>query len=427
MPAAGHLAPVLPLVEELCARGHEVVWHTGEEFRARVEAVGARFTPFVHAPDFHQVPVAPDPGTTGLAAGVSVMRRLFVDRVPGQVADYEAILRQFPAELVIADMCSFGADALADKGGPPYVTVGINPLITTDPEVPPFGSARGPATTALGQARNRLSHWLSRRVFMPKLTPPLNAARAQAGAPPIPEDKQLIDVQRSPLLHLMPTTPAFEYPRARLEPQVRFIGPLLPKASASFSRPAWWGELAGRTVVHVTQGTYATDAADLLRPTIEALADTDVLIVATTPDPDAVGSVPGNARVDRFVPHTLLLPHVDVMVTNAGYNGVLAALAHGVPMVCAGDTEDKANVSARVAWCGAGINLRTSTPTVPALREAVMQVVTEPSYREAARRVQADFATHDAPREGADLIEEVLGDAPDENRDRPQPQQGEPS
>ena len=35
------------------------------------------------------------------------------------------------------------------------------------------------------------------------------------------------------------------------------------------------------------------------------------------------------------------MPHTDVMVTNAGYSGV--------PFVCVGDSEDKAEVSARVA------------------------------------------------------------------------------
>ena len=51
------------------------------------------------------------------------------------------------------------------------------------------------------------------------------------------------------------------------------------------------------------------------------------------------------------------------MVTNGGYGAVQRAVSTGVPLVVAGNTEDKPEVAARVAWSGAGINLRTGTPT----------------------------------------------------------------
>ena len=75
-------------------------------------------------------------------------------------------------------------------------------------------------------------------------------------------------------------------------------------------------------------------------------------------------------RLERFIPHDLLLPHVDVMVTNGGYSGVRQALANGVPLMVAGDNEDKPEVAARVHWSGAGINLRTGRPSVGMVAEA---------------------------------------------------------
>ncbi len=88
--------------------------------------------------------------------------------------------------------------------------------------------------------------------------------------------------------------------------------------------------------------------------------------MATTggPDPEPLraGLAP-NVRLARFVPHDRLLSHTDAMVTNGGYGGVQQALAHGVPLVVAGDSEDKPEVAARVAWSGAGIDLRTGRPS----------------------------------------------------------------
>ena len=107
-------------------------------------------------------------------------------------------------------------------------------------------------------------------------------------------------------------------------------------------------------------------SAGCCEPTIEALADENVIVVATTGGRDVSElnvPMPPNTYVAEYIPHDVLLPKVDVMVTNGGYGAVQRALATGVPLVVAGNTEDKPEVAARVAWSGAGINLRTGTPT----------------------------------------------------------------
>jgi UDP:flavonoid glycosyltransferase YjiC (YdhE family) len=183
---------------------------------------------------------------------------------------------------------------------------------------------------------------------------------------------------------------------------VRFVGPILapPSAPSSFEPPPWWDQLAdGRPVVHVTQGTL--DNADLDRLlvlSLEALARDDVLVVGTTggPDPEPLRHrLPANARLERFVPHGLLLPHIDAMVTNGGYGGVQQALAHGVPLVVAGDSEDKPEVAARVRWSGAGIDLHTGRPSKAMVARAVRRVLARPAYRGRARALRAEIAASD--------------------------------
>jgi UDP:flavonoid glycosyltransferase YjiC (YdhE family) len=105
--------------------------------------------------------------------------------------------------------------------------------------------------------------------------------------------------------------------------------------------------------------------------------------------------LPANARLERFIPHDRLLPHVDVMVTNGGYGGVQQALANGVPLVVAGDSEDKPEVAARVHWSGAGVDLRTGSPSKAMVSRAVRRVLTHPSYRRRARALQAEIAASD--------------------------------
>jgi UDP:flavonoid glycosyltransferase YjiC (YdhE family) len=149
----------------------------------------------------------------------------------------------------------------------------------------------------------------------------------------------------------------------------------------------------------VTQGTLDNaDLGRLLGPAMAALADEDVLVVATTggPDPEPWrASLPANVRLERFIPHDLLLPHVDVMVTNGGYGGVQQALANGVPLVVAGDSEDKPEVAARVRWSGTGIDLRTGKPSPARIARAVRRVLADHSFKARAQALRDEIALTD--------------------------------
>ena len=166
--------------------------------------------------------------------------------------------------------------------------------------------------------------------------------------------------------------------------------------------------------MHVTQGT--VDNADLSRlvgPTIEALAGEDVIVVATTGGRpvDAIATpLPLNTYVAEYIPHDRLLPKVDVMVTNGGFGAVQRALSAGVPLVVAGNTEDKPEVAARVAWSGRGSTcgparrrpLRSGARSVTCCRS--------PDYLKRARDLQAAYAQRDGVAEICALVDEVIAE-----------------
>jgi UDP:flavonoid glycosyltransferase YjiC (YdhE family) len=152
---------------------------------------------------------------------------------------------------------------------------------------------------------------------------------------------------------------------------------------------------------------------ELVVPAVRGLADVPVLVVVTTGAADpadlerAYGdALPANVRCTTFVPYDLLLPHVSCFVTNGGYTVVTLALAHGVPLVQAGTTEEKAEIGARIAWTGVGVRIGTTRPDPGAVRRGVDRVLHRPSSP-TRRRVQADMARHDAGTEGADLLEQL--------------------
>jgi MGT family glycosyltransferase len=411
-PADGHVNPGLPIARALVARGHEVRWYTGSAHRSAIEATGAAFEPMHSATDPSDGGIAarfPERAELeGLAGMKFDLKHLFLDEVPDQVADVRRILAYHPADVVLSDIGALGAGFLAELGGPRWATFGITALTLPSRDTAPFGTARHPGRTARERARNRALTLMSERVLFRDVERHAQGIRSEMG---LPRRRMQVLGAVSPLLYLQPATQEFEYPRRDLPEQVHFIGPLLPEPPAGWAPPAWWSDLrGGRPVVLVNQGTVATQLDDLVGPALRGLADEPVLVVATTGGgaPDALGPIPANARVEPFVPFGALLPHVDVVVTNGGFGGVQFALAHGVPLVVAGTTEEKPEIAARVAWSGAGVDLRTKAPSPEQVREAVRHVFAEPGYRAAARRIQAAYARHDAPEEAVDLIEQLV-------------------
>lgn len=455
MPLVGHVTPGLPIARALVARGHEVCWYTGQRFQGAVEVTGARYLPMEAARDFDDRDMdAAFPGTverTGLAAFKFDVKHIFFDAAQGQIADLQRILQTFPADVILSDTAFVGAGMLHEMGGPMWATYGMSALTLNSRDTAPFGLALPPSASPLGRIRNRMLAMLFGHVLFRDVAEYLRNIRCELGLSR--NGPGALNATLSPYLYLQGSAPSFEYPRSDLPPQVHFVGPLLQDAPASFTPPIWWDDLQGsKPVVLVTQGTVSTQATDLLRPTLHALANEDVLVVATTGGlpidetmldallvednvpllmpsshmlmtsgalisfssytnaqlgPPQRREMPSNVRLEPFIPFTHLMPHVDVMITNGGFGGVQLALSHGVPLVVAGATQEKPEIAARVAWSGAGINLKTRTPSPNQIRAAVRTVLAQKSYRHNAERIQADYKQHNTPVESAVLLEQL--------------------
>ncbi|HEX2808544.1 MAG TPA: glycosyltransferase [Kineosporiaceae bacterium] len=411
-PADGHLNPGLLIARALVARGHQVRWYTGRRYRDVIEATGAGFEPMRTAID--PADLGPDQrfperaGLEGLDGLRFDLKHLFLDDVPDQIMDLRRILAGYPADALVVDTGFAAAGMMHELGGPPWATYGITALTVNSRDTAPFGTGLPPGRSLPMRLRNRALNAYSDRVLMRDVQRHHQLIRARAGLPPTRTG--VLSTPLSRYLYLHASTPAFEYPRSDLPPHVHFIGPLLPEPPADVTPPAWWPQLTGpEPVVLVNQGTVATDLDDLTAPSLRALAGERLLVVATggAGRDGLTGRVPQNARVESYVPFGALLPQVDVMVTNGGYGGVQFALAHGVPLVVAGTTEDKPEVGDRVAWSGAGINLKVKSPTPDQIRAAVRAVLAEPRYRRNAERIRDDYRTHDAPAEAALMLEQL--------------------
>ena len=410
MPFAGHVAPLAAVASAFLEAGHAVRVYTGSAHAARFAGIGAGVVPWTRAPDFDEGDLqATFPmlrGRKGPRQMLANVQHVFIGTAAAQGDDLVAEFRRRPWDVIVADGLSLGAHLASERTAAPWVTVSIAPLSIPTDELPPPGLGLRPARGPMG----RLRDWLLHRAVRLAARGMRRAYREQRTASGLePSTVAFERAWYSPTLVCATGVPSFEYPRRDYPTRVEFVGSLTPTGGSHVSLPGWWEGLpSGRRIVHVTQGTLNVDPDDLIRPALAALGRQPVSVVATTgraDEPDLPFPVPPNAYVAGIVDYAALLPRVDVMVTNGGWGGVLAALSHGIPLVVAGGDLDKPEIAARVAWARAGVDLRTGRPSPTAVLRAWRRVSEDPTFRRNAERLGAELRRHDGPRE---VVEHTL-------------------
>lgn len=386
MPFAGHARPIRAVAAELVRRGHEVRVHTGRSYAPMFAEIGARPVPWRAAPDFDERDLAATfPGMRGRKGFSQVLvnlDELFLGTAPAQCTDLLALHAEEPWDLLAGDPMALGTRFAAEHLGSRWATVSPIAVWLPGKGIPPTGLGLRPRAGVVGAVRDAVLGSAS-AAGTALLTRRYQRTRRVVGL--APDRETFATMWYSPQLVVAAGSPGLDYPREDLPGHIRFVGDLTDDGRPAVTPavlPDWWDDVerSAVPVVHVTQGTANVDPRDLVLPTLEALADEDVLVVVglghrTDPLP---GPLPANARVAPMLPYEALLPRTSVMITNGGYGAVLQALRHGVPLVVAGGDLDKPEVAARVGWHGAGVDLRTGTPRPAAVAAAYRAVVANP-------------------------------------------------
>lgn len=409
LPFAGHVRPMTAVAAALLARGHRVTASTGAKYADAFDGLGCEVAEWSDAQDIEEQEVAaslPHAGEPGARASLAELRDLFVGTALGQVDDILAAHARHPFDALVGDVMAIGTGLAAELLQLPWATVSLVPLTMPSKDLPPPGLVLRPGAGPVGRLRDRVL-----RAVVPPVTQraerAYRATRSQVGLEPGRPFGQAI---YSPQLVIATGSPQLEFPRSDLPSHVEFVGQLLPRATGAGPSPLWIETLTvePRPVVLVTQGLFDTDPAELLVPTMLGLAHDQVRMLVTTAGQQVEGEVPANARLVDHVQFAQVLPHVSVGVTNGGWGGVLEMLAAGVPLVVAGGTLDKPEIAARVAWSGAGLDLRTGRPRPIRVRNAVRRLLQERTYRDRAHELATELRALGGAERAAELIEALL-------------------
>ncbi|MDX6513152.1 MAG: hypothetical protein QOE36_2656 [Gaiellaceae bacterium] len=372
-PGDGHYHPLLPLARAFAEAGHEVAFATAPAFGERVEAEG--FTFLQAGIDSIEARALFEPYAAEHQALPLEERRAFIFSLlfgrieaPAKLADLRAAVRDWRPDLVVHETADLAA-----------------PIAAAELELPTVHHSFG------------------------RLHPRDTLARAVAETEPLWRE---VGLEPEPYggmfrgIYLDIAPPSLQTDPLPDGARVQLLRPV-PVASVSAEpAPEWLGRLPERPTVHVTLGTVFNDLA-VFRLLLEGLADVDCNVVGTVGrnrDPAELAPLPANARVERYIPQSFLLPHCSVVVTHGGSGSTLGALAHGLPMLLVPRGADQFDNAERCTAIGVAKRLLPDELTSAAVRSAVESLLADASYSERARVVAEEIAAMPAAAEVVALL-----------------------
>lgn len=381
---AGHFHPLVPVARALVEAGHEVAVAAPGSFGPTVEASGFRAFP-AGRDDAQGV----DPELAGLMGKLMELdheeRETFmISQIFGgynarrMVPDLIPLCKDWKPDVVVRELGEFGGAIAAEALGIPHATV-------------------------------QIGHFVDHPGSRMELAAQLDPVRQSVGLPPDPD---LAMLYRYLLLSLVP--PSYQEPDAERPPTMHHLRTIVFDRSGSEGAPPWLTPDVPRPVIYATFGTELPNIPPLgvfpglFQAVIDGLRDeagTLIVTVSRGKDPAELDPQLPHVHVERYLPQSLLLPFCDLVVTHGGHNTVLAALAHGLPLVVIPIAADQPENARRCVDLGLGRVVGPSERTPEAIRAAVREVLGDPRYRQNAAALRTEMEALPGPERAVELLE----------------------
>lgn len=393
----GHLNPMTTLGQELARRGHRVTVLSSGRARRFAERVGIGWAPLCDHDDLDQ-----GWDQLGEMSGLAAMRftgKLLKRSMEATCAELGEVLREQQVDALVIDQLSPAAAEVAEEQQVPYAVACNAIAIHLCPEIPPPPLDWGYSDSTWAHLRNRFGNWLCRTLFVR-----MSGASTATGLDPT----TLADINSNHGVAVVAQQPAcFDFPN---HPRPAHFHYTAPWHTATRDRDVEfpWEKLDDtRPLVYASLGTLQNKLKHVYTAIAESARDVDAQMVLSLGSQDARLDVtpPDNVIVVAFAPQLELLRRASAVITHAGLNTTLETLACGLPMLCLPITNDQPGIASRVRHLGAGELIPILRATPERLRAGLEELLSNDSYRQAAEKLQSQFAELDGPAMAVDIIE----------------------
>lgn len=384
-----HVARPIVLARALASEGYEVRVACDERYRRFVTAEG------LESPQVYSIPS--ERFLRALGRGNPVYD---ADTLRLYVRNDLALIEAFRPDLVVGDF-RLSLSVSARLACVPYATI-------TNAYWSPYAQDRTlpmpvlPMTRVLPLAVAQRLFGVFAPLAMRAHARPLNAVRRKHGLVPLEPDVRRIytDADQTLYADVEALFPTLDRPVTH-----HYLGALL--WSPAVPLPGWW-KVAGqdRPLVYITLGSSGN--ALLLPRIVAALTTLPVDLTVATAGAVWRGAAAHNVFVASYLPGTAAAARARVVICNGGSLTSQQALARGVPVlgICS-NMDQFLNMAAVQQW-GAGILLRADRASADAIRRAVVCLLNEYRYTEAAGRLAQLFELHAASERFKEIISASL-------------------
>ncbi len=401
----GHFNPMATLGRTLIRRGHRVTFLGVGDARQQVLDSGLEFA-MIGEREFPAGSLQATTQKLGRLHGRAA-RNYTIDwylRVFRAILqDAPAVMRSLNLDAHVTDQTTMCSGTVAEMLGIPWVAVSNALLYEQHPDIPPGYTPWKFRSNWWARLRNRLGYWALNQTVQP-LFDLLHHYRRQwklsVNPDPLETYAQLAGISQQP--------PGFEFPRNDLAESFHFTGPLRDERS-QFEVDFPFEKLTGQPLVYASMGTLQNRVPDVFRRVALACADLDVQLVMTVGGTkEGLDQLPGDPIVVEFAPQLKLIEKAQLVITHAGLNTTLDALSHGVPLVAIPVTNEQPGIAARIQYTGSGQVVPFQRLTVNRLRAAVIDVMGNHAYRDAAERMQDSIQSAGGVHRAADIVEQAM-------------------
>ena len=404
--STGHLNTMLPLGKELKRRGHRVTMIGILDAEAKTLAAGLEFVAY-GTEEYSKGSTAEALNHLSKLSGLAAFRytiTLLKDGTNVLLRDDPQVIKNAGVDALLTDQASSG-ESIGDFLDIPFITICSALVLNQDENVPHPASnwKYNPAWWA--KLRNRAT-WS----FYQTLGKPINKVvaeyRRQWNLPLYSDPNDAYS-----LLAQISQQPAeLEFPRENLPKCFHFTGPYHYSGTREpVSFP--WEQLTGKPLIYASMGTIQNRLVEVFYQIAAACEGLDpqlVISLGGSATPESLPNLAGNPLVVEYAPQLEILQKATLAITHAGMNTTLECLSNAVPMVAIPIANDQPGVAARIAWAGAGVVITLKRLTVPRLRTAISQVLTQPSYKQNALRLQKAIKRAGGVTRAADIIEQAV-------------------
>lgn len=220
----------------------------------------------------------------------------------------------------------------------------------------------------------------------------------------------------SPLAQISQTIAGFDFPRQHLPANFYHVGPLRTGAGTQASITPLPAFDPDRPLVFASLGTLQGQRFGAFQRIARACRALDVQLLAahcgglSEHQAKAIehAGTPGATIVCAFAPQQAALARANAVVTHAGLNTVMDAIATGTPMLALPIAFDQPGVAARVRHAGIGRKASARTSGASALAAHLRALLDDPSYRRSLAPLSAELAQAGGTARAADLVEQAL-------------------